>query len=123
MSVTLATLIQRPVITSRSLDRWTEADVLSRYRGRRLYEYNTIAVLELRDLPVILPHESDWQETIPSGERYRPDLTSRRFYVAAGLWWVILRANGFMDPFIEYTAGRTIRIPRRDRVLTTVLNA
>lgn len=48
--------------------------------------------------------------TVPSQFSGRPDLIATEVYQSADLWWVILWANGIVDPFARPYAGEVINI-------------
>tara|TARA_R110002051_G_scaffold159456_1_gene230783 strand:+ start:438 stop:704 length:267 start_codon:yes stop_codon:yes gene_type:complete len=47
---------------------------------------------------------------IPAGYQHRPDLISNLFFGDPSHWWVILGANGIVDPFESLNVGDRINI-------------
>lgn len=56
---------------------------------------------------------TDTYHIITKGEQFAPDLLAKMFYGDETLYWVILMANGILNPFKELYAGKYIRIPNR----------
>ena len=52
-----------------------------------------------------------WRK-IQSDEVGRPDLISFREYGNVGLWWLIMKINGIIDPF-DLAPGTQLAIPNR----------
>ena len=51
----------------------------------------------------------------------RPDLVAYDYYGNAKLEWIVLQYNDMVDTLEEFTAGKTISIPSRDRVYFDIL--
>lgn len=50
----------------------------------------------------------------------RLDLIAAAFLDDSHLWWLIAQYNAILDPHGEIIAGRTLRIPTRDRLETMI---
>lgn len=48
-------------------------------------------------------------------------ILSFRFYGTVGLWWVLADFNNIHDPTEKLEAGRTIIVPPREAVLTSIV--
>lgn len=95
-----------------------------RYSKPRIYEHES----RYSKYRQIVDNENTWLETfnqseIPKSEednyhivtdvqRGRPDLISAMYYNDPTLYWVILIANGLIDPF-TLDAGTVIRVPAK----------
>jgi len=51
----------------------------------------------------------------------RPDLVAYDYYGNPKLEWIVLQYNDMVDTLEEFTAGKTITIPSRDRVYFDIL--
>lgn len=95
---------------------------LSRYNKiRMLLREDGIPVQETFDRPDIVTSSADRFFEVTQPFVNRPDLVSRLYYGTEQLYWVIALANDMIDPFIETTVGKQLRIPDRDTLFTTVL--
>lgn len=74
-------------------------------------------VLNLRTIP---KDETDEIVAIESKHNERPDLLSTELYGTPDLWWVLTLANMDLikDPIFDFTTGKEIRTPTKDRVFT-----
>lgn len=48
---------------------------------------------------------------IPNGYKNRPDLISDVFYNSPNNWWLLMEANGIIDPFEKFNINERIIIP------------
>ena len=55
-------------------------------------------------VPVLYPYK------VPTKFAGRPDLIANEVYQATDMWWVILWANGIVDPFAQPLANSIINI-------------
>lgn len=53
---------------------------------------------------------------------FRPDLLAYDLYGDSGLWWVFRarNPNAFEDPLLDFRAGITIYIPKKDTLTTNL---
>lgn len=101
------------------------------YKGDDIPNYSMAVSMELykTDDDFIIPmfpdvddhtlmvREDDEYHVVTVVDQYRPDLISYRYYDVVDYLWVILLANGILDPF-RVEIGTILRIPSK----TTVLN-
>lgn len=59
---------------------------------------------------------SDTLYVIDSKTEGRLDLIAAAFLNDSHLWWFIAQYNAILDPYGEIIAGRTLRIPTKDRL-------
>lgn len=64
---------------------------------------------------------SDIRVFISNRYARRPDLVAFDYYGNAKLEWIVLQYNDIVDTLEEFTAGKTIMIPSRDRVYFDIL--
>lgn len=86
-----------------SLSRYADSDVI--YWG----DLNKITFKTYKKTPVVLS-DSDRYMVVGSGDEFRPDKISKRFYGDVGFWWKILEVNGIKDIF-DFKIGTNIRLP------------
>lgn len=72
------------------------------------------------DIKELFKSSNDILFTIPIDYQYRPDLIAKQFYGNPRLFWVLVYVNEINDSPQGFTEGRTIRIPRVERVLELV---
>lgn len=66
----------------------------------------------------VVPDATDVLYTVPQAGEGRLDLISQQHYGTPELWWVVALVNNLLDPLVGFTAGTTIRIPRKERLAT-----
>jgi hypothetical protein len=64
---------------------------------------------------------TDIRVYISSKYAQRPDLVAFDYYGNAKLEWIVLQYNNMVDTLEEFTAGKTITIPSKDRVYFDIL--
>lgn len=92
-------------------------DAFSRYRRQEIVSYNGLPTLETY-YPLPFPDQpDDLSREAAAQHNNRPDLLGLDNYaVTDKLWWVIMLANGVLDPFRETEPGIDFRIPAFQRV-------
>lgn len=68
-----------------------------------------------REIP---PHGTDRDYVIPDSYDLRPDNAAYALFGTAEYWWIfaMLNPNILIDPVNDFTAGKTIRIPTKERL-------
>lgn len=74
--------------------------------------------LENLTLRELLPDPTDTLYTIPTKYHMRPYNLSFDLYGSKDYWWVFMTMNldQIRDPINDFTAGKVIRIPTKDRL-------
>lgn len=74
-----------------------------------------LELLEIRPVPT---ENDDFQYTIESQYKHRPDLLAYDLYGDAGLWWVFTQRNMdiIKDPIFDFEPGVTIRCPKKSNL-------
>ncbi len=83
--------------------------------------YNTpqnnlyLELLKIRPVP---SETSDFQYTIQSQYRHRPDLLAYDVYGDSKLWWVIVQRNldVIKDPIYDFEPGTIIYLPKKSNL-------
>lgn len=57
---------------------------------------------------------------IPLKYEYRPDLIALNFYGDPRLFWILVYANSFDNSPEDFNAGRIIKIPRYERIVSLI---
>ena len=57
---------------------------------------------------------------IPLKYEYRPDLITLDYYGDPRLFWVLVYANGFDNSPQDFNAGRIIKVPRYERIVSLI---
>ena len=65
---------------------------------------------------------TDIRVRIPEIFDGRPDLLAFRIYRNPRLFWLILQYNDIVDIEEEFTTGREIILPARDRTISSIVN-
>lgn len=89
----------------------------SRYVAGGITEVNTRA-LEWWERANFREDNTDRLYAIEARFNGRLDLIAQLFLEDSRLWWVIAQYNAILDPYVEISVGRILRIPTRDRVLS-----
>jgi len=59
--------------------------------------------------------------TIREQENARPDMISNRLYGKPIYAWLVLQYNNIVDPEVELTTGKIIRMPTRSRLILDII--
>jgi hypothetical protein len=119
MVKTLLSMMEFSPLVSVQLPGTLKASQPSRYRGRAFYQLNGYRVLEMKDLPEILPDQTDRLITVDNTQP-RPDITSRKYLLSSFAGWAIMRASGIFDPYTQYVIGMTVRVPTTSRLFSSI---
>lgn len=65
---------------------------------------------------------TDIRIRIPEVFDGRPDLLAFRIYRNSSLFWLILQYNNIVDIEEEFTTGKEIIVPARDRTVSSIVN-
>jgi len=68
------------------------------------------------DVKALFSSSDDIIYSIPIEEEYRPDLIAKRFYGNPKIYWIIVYVNSISDSPEGFYEGRTIRVPRYEKV-------
>lgn len=96
-----------------------DLDKHSMFATTPIYRVNDTLVFGLRR-DSILPDDSDVMVKVLQAWESRLDLLSVEMYGTPHLWWAIAELNHVIDPFTEITAGKELRIARRERLLNLI---
>ena len=90
-------------------------------RNSLYYGTNTFGqFLDILEYRPITKNQDDVVYVIDKIYEYRPDLLAYDLYGDSGLWWVfrVRNPNAFEDPLLDFRAGVTIYIPKKDQLTT-----
>jgi hypothetical protein len=75
-------------------------------------------VLDIQNKRNLYKDPFDEEVVIPQHMDRRPDLMSFEKYGTAKYWWIFAHrnVNEIVDPINDFTAGKTIRIPKRENI-------
>ena len=89
----------------------------SRYRNTEVYAKGGTSFFGLWQ-KIHIPHNDfDEEITVESSHIGALDLLAHEVYGDSSLWFVIASYNNILDPFYGVSAGDTLRIPAKERVL------
>ena len=71
---------------------------------------------------IILPAEDDITFVVTITFAQRPDAIASAFYDNPTLAWIVLQYNTIQDVETELVVGKTIKLPSKNRVLTSILS-
>jgi len=95
---------------------------LSRFKDLEVVEYNDDQTVESWRRPEIAQRGTDKVYQVKQSEERRSDLVCRSIYLNTDLVsWVVLSQNLIYDPFTELIAGRGLRTPEYNRIVTTLV--
>lgn len=79
-----------------------------------------LSKLNYRDIP---PHGTDVAFQIPKPYVNRPDLAAYSLYGESRFWWIfsVRNPNLIKDPIFDFTEGKVITIPTKDRLRSILL--
>lgn len=92
----------------------------SRYVSGGATEVNSFA-LEWWERTKFSYDETDIIYQIDKTKEGRLDLIAHEILGNSRLWWLVAQYNSILDPFLEITEGKIIRIPNKERA-TSMLN-
>jgi len=72
--------------------------------------------LDIKNLREVLSADDDQYYQIPIEYQYRPDLISQKFYGSTRLHWIITFINDISNSPSDYSTGKILRIPIKERV-------
>lgn len=74
-----------------------------------------LELLEIRPVPA---EADDYQYTIESQYKHRPDLLAYDLYGSSKLWWVFVQRNMSVikDPIYDFVPGVTIYCPKKSNL-------
>lgn len=75
--------------------------------------------MEYRSIPM---NPDDAEYTIETQYKHRPDLLSYDLYGTPAYWWVFMQRNRatIYDPIYDFVPGITIRLPRKEGLLSVL---
>lgn len=71
---------------------------------------------------VYITQSTDLDYEITQKFHLRPDLVAKQLYGTTALMWLVLQYSSINDINTEFVAGKIIKLPAPERVLTTFLN-
>lgn len=88
-----------------------------RYVAGGVTEVNTRA-LEWWERANFRDSDTDRLYAVEARFNGRLDQIAQLFLEDSRLWWFIAQYNAILDPYVEVSEGRILRIPTKDRTLT-----
>jgi len=75
-------------------------------------------ILDIQRKRFLFKDPLDEEAVIPQYMDRRPDLMSFEKYGTAKYWWIFAHRNAdtIIDPINDFSAGKTIRIPKRENI-------
>jgi hypothetical protein len=85
------------------------------YANTKITPSGYLDILEVRSVPA---QADDATFTITTQYHHRPDLLSYDLYGTKDYWWVFAQRNinSIKDPVYDFTAGTTIKLPKKSNL-------
>ena len=116
---TKTAIIEGETVVYKTKDERSASD--SRYRFSDLISLDSTWSTTMCAIPEIPASNEDLFHRVTAGEAGRLDLIAYRFYRNVGLWWVLAKANGVLNPFEDVLSGQVLRIPNITNIYRRIL--
>lgn len=94
--------------TDQRLSRYVQGGVTDRYNKRLGWWERSLFETSNDDITYVIPQSRD----------RRPDLVAKDAYGQVSLMWLVLQYNYIVDIETEFRAGKEIKLPTQQRVLS-----
>ena len=102
--MSLTTKWDGSILTPANSDNERTAQLGTFFAINKINTYYPLPAAYALLVPILYPYK------VPPKFAGRPDLIANEVYQATDLWWVVLWANGIVDPFAQPYAGDIINI-------------